>query len=97
MKYINIPKANTLISKGAYLIDVRTPLEYSKVNVPKSINIPINKISTILTKFKKNDTLIFVGKSENSDHTQALKYAEQLGYSKIYFSENIENWFTDET
>ncbi len=49
------PKVNCheLIAKGAILIDVRTPAEFSQGKPKEAKNIPLDKISKELSKLKK--------------------------------------------
>ncbi|RXK47642.1 rhodanese-like domain-containing protein [Aquirufa rosea] len=47
-----------LIKSGAKVVDVRTPAEYRQGHVKGSINIPLQTISSQLSKLKKEDTII---------------------------------------
>ena len=47
-----------LIKNGAKIVDVRTKGEYASGHVKGSINIPLNELSTISKKLKKDDTII---------------------------------------
>lgn len=49
-----------LISKGAFLVDVRTPGEFASGHVPGSVNIPLDRVKSELNKFKgKEDIIVF--------------------------------------
>ena len=43
-----------LLKKGAQIIDVRTPAEYSGGHIKGSINIPLDTLQKNLTKIKKD-------------------------------------------
>jgi phage shock protein E len=49
----NQPDWKLLMEKGAIVVDVRTPGEYAKGHVPKSINIPLPEIDRKLSVIKK--------------------------------------------
>jgi len=44
---------NELLDRGAIVVDVRTPDEFSTGNVDKSINIPLDMIESSIKKIKK--------------------------------------------
>ena len=49
-----------VIKEGAFLVDVRTPSEFASGSVKEAVNIPLDKVSGQLSKFKgKNTSLYF--------------------------------------
>ena len=52
------PSFKELIQQGAVIIDVRTPQEYKGGHIKGSINIPVDKLSSQLSKLPKNKTII---------------------------------------
>lgn len=48
------------LAKGARVIDVRSPQEYTQGNVPESINIPLDTIKSSVEKIKKYDSPIIL-------------------------------------
>ena len=46
---------SALMNRGAIIIDVRTPLEYSRGHVSESINLPLNEIRGNITEIKKQN------------------------------------------
>ncbi len=54
-----------LISKGALIVDVRSPNEFSTGHVKGSINIPLEKIITQMDKLKKKEYVIVCCRSGN--------------------------------
>ena len=48
----------SLLEKGAVIVDVRTPGEYAGGHVPKSINIPVDKIEGRLQELKRKNVPI---------------------------------------
>lgn len=49
---------NELITKGAQIIDVRTPGEYASGHIKGSKNIPLQSLSNNLSKINKNKPVI---------------------------------------
>ncbi len=49
-----------LLENGAILLDVRTKGEYKQGNISNSINIPLDSLSSSLSKLKKDQTIIVV-------------------------------------
>ncbi|MCU0421179.1 MAG: rhodanese-like domain-containing protein [Bacteroidia bacterium] len=47
-----------LMGRGAQIIDVRSPGEFSGGHIKNSINIPLQQISTQLSKIKKDKPVI---------------------------------------
>jgi rhodanese-related sulfurtransferase len=45
-------KIKGAISKGAVIIDVRTPHEYDSGRIPQSINIPVDRISANVERIR---------------------------------------------
>lgn len=57
---IKIIDFNQLLKKGAYIIDVRTSLEFNSGNIKGSVNIPLDKIKSKIKKIEKlNRSVIF--------------------------------------
>ena len=48
----------TLVKNGALILDVRSPAEYKGGHIKGSKNIPLNELSSHLSKMKKDSTII---------------------------------------
>lgn len=46
------------IKNGAFLVDVRTPSEFSKGSVRNAVNIPLQQIETHINKFKDKKCIV---------------------------------------
>lgn len=80
-------KVNELVNiPTAVLIDVRTPQEYKEGHIPKSINIPLQKIETIDKTIKDKDTPLYVYCKSGNRSNQACSILKQNGYTNV---ENI--------
>jgi len=71
-----------LIKQGAFLVDVRTPGEFAGGNVKGSINIPLDKVSSQLSKFKNKKNIIVFCQSGGRS-SQAKTILEQNGFDNV--------------
>jgi len=69
----------TLIERGAIIIDVRTPKEYSQGHVKESINIPLGEIQNHIVKWKRNDKPIIACCRSGARSGRAAKVLSEAG------------------
>ncbi|CAN5314960.1 rhodanese-like domain-containing protein [soil metagenome] len=67
------------LDKGAKIIDVRTPSEFSGGNVKGSINIPLDQIGTNIEKIKAYKTPIVLCCASGMRSGQATTLLKQKG------------------
>jgi len=72
----------TLIKDGAFLVDVRTPEEFAEGSVKGAVNIPLDKVSAQLAKFKNKKHIIVFCRSGNRS-SQAKSILEQNGFTNV--------------
>ncbi len=72
----------THISDGAFLVDVRTPSEFSGGSVKGAVNIPLDKVPNQLAKFKGKKHIIVFCRSGNRS-SQAKSILEQNGFNNV--------------
>ncbi|ASU36409.1 rhodanese-like domain-containing protein [Mucilaginibacter xinganensis] len=71
-----------IINGGAFLVDVRTPGEFAGGHVKGSVNIPLDKVSSQLTKFRnKKNIVVFCQSGGRSG--QAKIILEQNGIANV--------------
>jgi rhodanese-related sulfurtransferase len=88
MMKINFDKAMKLAGAGtAKLVDTRSPVEYNKGTLGGAVNLVLRNISKIVVIGKKDDAIIFFG----PDAAIAANYAFGMGYTKVYYMENVPN------
>jgi len=88
MKTINKAKMDQLVSKGAFLVDMRSPVEYRDSHVTGSVNLPLRNFTNKIMGMPKSTTIIVYSTSANdSDLTQGLNYAEIMGFTNLFAGE----------
>jgi phage shock protein E len=72
----------SIIEEGTFLVDVRTPGEFAEGHVKGSVNIPLDKVQTQLTKFKnKKNIIVFCRSGARSG--QAKNILQQNGFTNV--------------
>lgn len=79
----NHAKLTELIKNGAFLVDVRTEWEYAEGSAPGAVNIPLDKISQNLDKFKDKSSVIVFCRSGNRS-SQAKAILDKSGIQEVY-------------
>jgi len=78
----NTADLKSLISEGAFLVDVRTPGEFADGHVKGSVNIPLDNITKEITKFKDKKKIIVFCRSGNRSG-MAKSLLEQQGITNV--------------
>lgn len=73
---------NNALKGDVFLVDVRSPGEFSSGSVKNAVNIPLDKLSTRLPKFKGKERILVFCQSGNRSG-QAKKILEQNGYKNV--------------
>lgn len=73
---------DSYLKENSFLIDVRTPLEYSLGNIAGSINIPFNEIRQRISEIPLNKKIILYCTQGKLSYF-ALCILKQLGYNQI--------------
>lgn len=71
-----------IIKEGAFLVDVRTPSEFASGSVKGAVNIPLDKISGQLSKFKGKKNIVVFCRSGNRS-SQAKSILEKNGFKNV--------------
>ena len=71
-----------IIEEGAFLVDVRTPGEFSQEHVKGSVNIPLDSVPAQLEKFKGKKNIVVFCRS-GSRSSQAKNFLEQNGFTNV--------------
>lgn len=68
---------------GAVLIDVRTAEEYRDGHIDGSVNIPLDRISSVENTVKDKSTPLYVYCLSGGRSGQAVSYLKQIGYTNV--------------
>jgi phage shock protein E len=87
IKNLFTPTDNTRLSEvvnnpKTFLVDVRTPSEFSSGSVRGSVNIPLDKLPSQLGKFKGRENIVVFCRSGNRS-AQAKHILEQNGFASV--------------
>ena len=78
----NNEQLSAAIAEGAFLVDVRTPAEFSGGSVDGAVNVPLDKVSDQLAKFKDKKNIVVFCRS-GSRSSQAKTILEQNGVQNV--------------
>lgn len=94
-KDVNKLELEKMLSKGAILIDVRSPQEYKEGHLKGAVSIPeYELISRCRQELENKDATYIVYCSSGSRSKKAQKQLEKLGYTNVYNLYNgIENYW----
>lgn len=82
------------VKNGAFLVDVRTPVEFSGGSVKGAVNIPLDKVQSQLSKFKNKKNIVVFCRSGNRS-SQAKSILEQNGFQNVINGgtwQNVKQW-----
>lgn len=89
---INEAIQNYKATKGAVLLDVRTPQEYREGHIPGSKNVPLQTIEQISSVTAKKDTPLFVYCHSGGRSRQAADFLTHMGYTNVKNSGGIMSY-----
>ena len=94
-KNISAREARTLLdtNKNVYLLDVRTPQEYSQGRLAGSVLIPIGEFERRIREVPKNKTIV-VYCAVGSRSKPVAGFLAQQGYKNVYnMTDGIVGWY----
>ena len=80
----------TVIANGAVIIDVRTSAEYAGGHIKGSVNIPLNALSSQMSKLKKDKPVITCCAS-GMRSASAKSTLQANGFKEVY---NAGSWYS---
>jgi len=86
----NNSQLSEAIQNGAFLVDVRTPAEFSGGSAKGAVNVPLDKLPSHLEKLKGKKSIIVFCKSGGRS-TQAKSILEQNGFQNVINGITWEN------
>lgn len=81
---INFEQLKTMVSKGAILIDVRSPQEFKEGHLPGAINIPEYEIRKVKNEMPKLNQQIVVYCQYGGRSREAYNMLRKMGYTNVY-------------
>jgi rhodanese-related sulfurtransferase len=82
---ISSKEALAYLKKGALVIDVRTPSEFSSDHLPSALNIPLCQIETTLPRRVKDKSLVLLLHCQSGIRSgMAKRKLKALGYSHTF-------------
>jgi phage shock protein E len=75
-------KLAEVIKEGAFLVDVRSPEEFSSGSVTGAVNIPLDNIQQLMGKFKGKKNIVVFCRSGNRS-SMAKTILSQNGYQNV--------------
>lgn len=76
------------LENGAFVVDVRTPAEFSSGSVEGAINIPLDRIQNQLKRFKNKKSVVLFCRS-GARSGSAKRILENHGIEKVYNAGSI--------
>jgi rhodanese-related sulfurtransferase len=83
-------KLTDAIQEGAFLVDVRSSGEFASGSVKGAVNIPLDRISSQLSKFKGKKNIVVFCRSGNRSG-QAKSILEQNGFQNVVNGGTVSN------
>ena len=80
---INDGIAEYKTNDGAVLLDVRTSEEYRDGHIDGSVNIPLDRISSVENTIKDKNTPLYVHCYSGIRSGQAVSYLKNIGYENV--------------
>jgi phage shock protein E len=74
---------NEVISKGAFLVDVRSKGEFQSGNIPGSVNIPLDAITQEIDQFNGKENIVVFCRSGNRS-AQAKRILNDKGFKNVF-------------
>lgn len=78
------------IKGGAFLVDVRTPAEFSAGSVKGAVNIPLDSVRSQLAKFRNKKAIVVFCRS-GSRSSQAKSVLEKNGFKNVVDGRTWQN------
>ena len=86
-------KAQTLVTKGAVLVDVRDPVSFRDGSLPGAINMSLRQLSQLQKYPKTTKVVVFGDPKDPVTLKSALNYLEVYGFVNTFSLGNIDSWY----
>lgn len=89
---IDSAAAHALVAKGAKLIDVRTPEEFSDGHIPGAINVPLDTLGQRLDAIGPKDAAVVVYCRSGGRSAAAARQLRGLGFTAVSDLGGMSAW-----
>lgn len=89
---INVGVSEYKVNDDAILLDVRTSEEYRDGHIDGSVNLPLDRISSIENIVKNKSTPLYVHCYSGSRSGQAVSYLKKIGYTSVKNIDGINSY-----
>ena len=91
---VPVKDATEYVRQGAMIVDVRTPVEYSRGHLSQSFNMPLDELDSLLpAKVKDKERIILVHCQTGLRSRKAKERLEKIGYKNVYDLGSYERAF----
>ncbi|HHF3079222.1 TPA: rhodanese-like domain-containing protein [Vibrio diabolicus] len=78
-----------LIEKGAMIVDVRTPQEFSEGHLDNAVNFPLSELDKHFQAVDKDQAIVLYCRSGNRSG-QAYQYLQSQGFTNLHNAGGLE-------
>lgn len=90
--FIDVDKAFQLREEGTFLLDVRTPAEWTEVHIPGAYLIPLDELPVRISELPEDQDILIYCRSGNRS-AKALSILQNAGFSQVYsMTGGINEW-----
>jgi len=94
---VDAAEGKAMVARGALLVDVRTPQEFSAGHVEGAINIPHMDVEKRLSEFGENlDRQIVLYCRSGNRSGLAQQSLKALGYQRVFNAAGYQEWVSAE-
>lgn len=79
---VSVQQARELVNEGAFLLDVRTPLEWEEAHIAGATLIPLDQLETHLSELPRDRKIVVMCRSGNRSAT-ARDLLKQAGFEQV--------------
>lgn len=79
---VSVEQARELVNEGAFLLDVRTPLEWDEAHVAGATLIPLDELQSRLSELPRDRKIVVMCRSGNRSAT-ARDLLKQAGFEQV--------------
>ena len=84
-KSLPVPEARSYLANGAWLIDVRSPAEFSSFHLPNAKNLPLDQLEMLVPDAVKDKNQVLLLHCQSGMRSRvAQRKLQQMGYAHAF-------------